>query len=63
MVKEKVGVAPVEGGGQSLVGSLEYNTAVELELWKVSQQEAFEVRTRLNSLYDGHFGSSSFVLC
>ena len=33
----------VGGGGQSLVGSLEYNTAVELELWKVSQQEAFEV--------------------
>ena len=38
-----VGGSGVGGGGQSLVGSLEYNTAVELELWKVSQQEAFEV--------------------
>ena len=36
--------AGVQGGGQSLVGPLEYNTAVELELWKLAQQEAFEVR-------------------
>ena len=39
------GGAGVPSGGQSLVGPLEYNTAVELELWKLAQQEAFQVCT------------------
>ncbi len=49
MVPE-VGVVHIEEGG--LVGSLEYKTAVELELWKVSQQEAFEVNmTKIDFFY------------
>ena len=32
-----------DGKGQPLVGSQEYNTAMELEMWKLTQQEVFEV--------------------